>query len=128
MDIASNFWVIVSTIILCIALVALIVIWFRKITPDQIDKVREWLVYATAIAEREFGGGTGRLKLRHVYDMFVSKFPWLAKFVSFNFFSDLVDEALEEMNYLLDTNSAIQSYVGAESPYKVNEYDEITLD
>lgn len=128
MDVLYNFWTILSIIIVIVTLLVLTIIRFKKLSPDQIDKVREWLVYATAIAEKEFGGGTGRLKLRHVYDMFVSKFPWLAKIVSFNFFSDLVDEALEEMNYLVSTNSAIQSYVGVEVEYDDDVYDEITVE
>lgn len=77
----------------------------------QPTKIKEWLVYATTQAEKELGGGTGQLKLRAVYDMFVTKFPWLSKIIPFSFFSYLVDEALKEMNNMLDTNSAVASYV-----------------
>ena len=77
----------------------------------QISNLKEWLIYATTLAEKELGGGTGRLKLRYVYDMFIVKFPWLAKIISFDKFSDLVDDALEEMNDLLLNNNAVQLYV-----------------
>lgn len=77
----------------------------------DMKKIREWLVYATTIAEKELGGGTGQLKLRQVYDMFVSKFTWLAKIISFDKFSELVDEALGDMNKLLQTNTAVSAFV-----------------
>jgi len=81
----------------------------------QIANLKEWLLYATTLAEKELGGGTGKLKLRYVYDMFVIKFPWLAKIISFEKFSDLVDESLEEMNKLLINNNAVQLYVNGPS-------------
>lgn len=59
-------------------------------TEKQLGKIKEWLLYAVTMAERELGGGTGRLKLRYVYDWFLKTFPWLAKVVSFELFSSLV--------------------------------------
>ena len=41
-------------------------------TEAQLDKVREWLLWAVTEAEKELGGGTGALKLRQVYDLFVT--------------------------------------------------------
>jgi hypothetical protein len=73
--------------------------------------VREWLLYATTLAEKELGGGTGKLKLRYVYGLFVDKFTWVAKAISFDTFSGLVDDALIQMNKLLTSNTAVQLYV-----------------
>lgn len=85
-------------------------------TQEQLDKVRKWLLWAVTEAEKELGSGTGELKLRQVYDLFVVRFPWLAKVISFDLFSALVDEALEEMRELLDTNQAVSAFVnGADS-------------
>lgn len=50
-------------------------------------------------------------KLRQVYDLFVTRFPWLAKMISFDMFSGLVDEALEEMRSMLDSNQAVKAFV-----------------
>ena len=84
-------------------------------TQEQLDKVRKWLLWAVTEAEKELGSGTGALKLRQVYDLFVIRFPWLAKVISFDMFSTLVDEALEEMRELLKTNQAVSAFVnGAE--------------
>ena len=78
---------------------------------EQLTKVKEWLLFAVTKAERELGSGTGKIKLRYVYDMFVSRFTWLAKIISFEAFSLLVDEALGEMRAILETNTAVQSLV-----------------
>ena len=87
--------------------------FFKKPTPEQMDNLREWLLGAVTEAEKELGGGTGKLKLRQVYDAFVARFPWLAKVISFAIFSDMVDDALEEMREMLDKNEAVQDYVAA---------------
>ena len=86
--------------------------YFGMPTEEQLDKVREWLLWAVTEAEKELGSGTGQLKLRQVYDMFVVRFAWIAKAISFSMFSDLVDEALIEMRKMLETNVAVQAHVG----------------
>ena len=100
MQFIIDYWYLVVFAIIAIVVVS-----------TQPNKIKEWLVYATVQAEKELGGGTGQLKLRAVYDMFVTKFPWLSKIIPFSFFSYLVDEALKEMNNMLNTNSAVASYV-----------------
>lgn len=89
---------------------------FLKMPTDkQLRKVREWLLYAVTKAEKELGGGTGQIKLRYVYDMFVARFTWLAQVISFESFSLLVDEALEKMKKMLESNKAMQELVNGES-------------
>lgn len=109
--IVDNWYVIVLAIAAIIIGIFTINKFFRKNINEQIDNVKEWLLYATTLAEKELGSGTGKLKLRYVYDMFASKFPWLVKIVSFESFSKLVDEVLVEMNELLSNNSAVKKYV-----------------
>lgn len=85
---------------------------FVKMPSDsQLNKVREWLLYAVTKAEKELGGGTGQIKLRYVYDMFVARFAWLAKVISFEMFSMMVDEALDKMKSMLEQNKAMQELV-----------------
>lgn len=98
----DNWFLLVATIA-CVAC-AIITVYLNFISKpkdEQIAKVREWLLYAVIMAEKQFGGGTGQVKLRYVYDMFLSKFPWLAQIISFVSFSGLVDEALDEMKDIL---------------------------
>lgn len=83
-------------------------------TSTQVEKAKEWLLWAVTRAEAELGGGTGQLKLRMVYDMFVERFPWIAKAVSFDTFMQWVDESLDEMREMLKQNEAVQNLVGVE--------------
>ena len=78
---------------------------------EQKRKVKEWLLWAVTQAEAELGGGTGKLKLRQVYDLFVQRFPAIARAVSFETFCLWVDGALEEMRELLKQNRAVQELV-----------------
>ena len=80
---------------------------------DQLKKVREWLLWAVIQAEKALGSGTGQLKLRRVYDLFVARFPWLAKIVSFDMFDDMVKDALKEMQELLENNPAVAAYINS---------------
>lgn len=88
--------------------------YFKLPSEAQLKKVREWLLYAVTEAERELGGGTGKLKLRQVYDLFVARFPWLAPVVPFDLFSTMVDDALDEMRAMLAQNKAVQAHVSGE--------------
>ena len=113
MEFIINYWYVILAILVLGFILGLAIYHFLKLpTKEQLRKVREWLLWAVTEAEKELGGGTGRLKLRQVYDLFIVRFPWLAKIVPFNMFSDLVDDALEEMREMLAKNEAVQDYVG----------------
>lgn len=119
MDFIINNWMLIAGVIVITVSAVLAIIKFVKGSKEeQLKDVREWLLYATSIAEKELGGGTGKLKLRFVYDMFVVKFPWLARVITFEYFSELVDDALEEMKSLLATNSAVQVFVNGNNDSK----------
>lgn len=89
-------------VILLIVSALVAVISAVKIFGEQ--KVLNWLVWAVGQAEQEFGGGTGQLKLRSVYNVFVQRFPNLSLIISFKRFSDLVDDALNIMREMLKNN------------------------
>lgn len=74
-------------------------------------KAIEWLKYAVAVAEQDLGTGTGQLKLREVYDMFINKFPMFSKIVPFNIFSKWVDLALEWLDEQLNKNAKISKAI-----------------
>lgn len=71
----------------------------------------EALIYMTGEAEKELGSKTGQLKLRMVYNMFVSKYPILSKLIPFTLFSKWVDEALDELKKLMTENNNIRYYI-----------------
>ena len=108
-----NYLEVIAAILSIIVIVIISVVkFFKKSKTEQLKCVKEWLLQAVIDAEKELGSGTGKLKLRKVYDAFISRFPELAKHTSFEKFSELVDSALSDMNTLLASNTAIQSYVG----------------
>lgn len=107
----ENWYIILAALAVLAAAGVTVYRHFKLPSEEQLKKVREWLLYAVTEAERELGGGTGRLKLRQVYDLFVVRFSWLAPVVSFEKFSELVDDALEEMRKMLESNKAVQAHV-----------------
>lgn len=109
--IIDNWVLIVVAVAVVAAAIFAVYNFFKQPTSKQIQKVKEWLLYAVAKAEKELGGGTGRLKLRYVYDMFVNRFPWLVKVIPFEMFSTLVDEALEQLREMLSNNVAVQKLI-----------------
>ena len=78
---------------------------------DQFEAVKEWLLWAVAEAEKLYGSGTGVLKLRYVYDLFLSRFKELEYFIPFDEFSKMVDNSLIEFKDLLTKNQKINNYV-----------------
>jgi len=109
--IAENWYILLLGMAAAAVVICLIVKFFKIPHESQITKIKEWLLYAVTEAEKELGSGTGQLKLRYVYDMFVTKFPYLVKFVSFEYFSFLVDEVLVKFKELFKNNTAVKQYV-----------------
>lgn len=79
-------------------------------------RVLEWLHFAVVEAEKELGSQTGQLKLVKVYDMFISKFPFVSLIMPYNTFKDLVDKALDWMRKIIEENQKISAYVVGELP------------
>lgn len=111
-------WYIVIGLITFLAFCILLVLGFFKMPTDkQMEKVKEWLIWACIEAEKALQSGTGQLKLRQVYDMFcaVPAFTWVAKVISFETFSDLVSDALVTVKEMLVNNKALAEYVYGEN-------------
>lgn len=104
-----------SLLVVIGAAVACVIAYVKRFaalpTEEQVKDLKEWMLYAVLHAEKELGGGTGKLKLRTVYDAFVTKFPWLAKTISFERFSVMIDEVLITARQILESNVAIKNYV-----------------
>lgn len=112
MEFIINNWYIILAVLAILAAAGIAVYrYFNLPSEAQLAKVREWLLWAVTEAEKELGGGTGKLKLRQVYDLFVTRFSWLARIVPFELFGDMVDDALEEMRDMLKNNKAVKQLV-----------------
>lgn len=85
-------------------------------TEKQKIKIREWLIWACIEAERELQSGTGQLKLREVWNKFcvIPVFASVAKFISFEMFSEWVKDALAKAKEMLVKNENLTSYVYGE--------------
>lgn len=101
-------------IIYYVFIVAVFVIGILKMLKNEEKSVKEWLLLAVTEAEKALGGGTGKLKLRQTFQAFVSTFPVFSKFISYETFEGWVDEALDDMRHLLETNDNIAGYVKGE--------------
>lgn len=113
--ILENWYIILAAIAVGIA-IGIAVYHFAKLPrADQLKKVRKWLLGAVIEAEKALGSGTGQLKLRKVYDLFLTRFSWLAKLITFEMFSDMVTDALDEMQELLKNNPAVVLYLAGEN-------------
>lgn len=111
----KEYWFIIILVIAVISVVTInIYNWVKKPTSEQLHAIQEWLLFAVAKAEQELGSGTGQLKLRYVYNMFMEKFPAVAIFITFDDFSKMVDKALEKFEELLKSNERVQYMYGIE--------------
>lgn len=107
----DNWYMGIAFIAVLIFVGSIIFMFFKQPSNEQLIKVKEWLLYAVIEAEKELGSGTGRVKLRYVYDLFITKFKWTAYLISFETFSGLVDEALNEMRSILAINKDVKRLV-----------------
>ena len=104
----TEYWWLIVVIIAAVAVGGTAIYSFIKLpSSKQSEAVKEWLLSWVLQAEASLGGGTGKIKLSMVYDAFVQRFPWLAKMVSFETFSLMVDEVLEKMRDMLQSNPAL---------------------
>lgn len=108
----SNWYLIVAAVAVISGIVLAIKKFTSMPTAQQIEKMKEWLLYAVVAAEKELGSGTGQIKLRYVYDMFIARFGWVAKILPFSTFSAFVDEALDKMKDILADNDELKGYIG----------------
>lgn len=70
-----------------------------------------FLLKAVFMAEKDWGSGTGRIKLSEVYGNFIEKYPILSKIIPFPVFSAWVDVVLEDMKDILSKNKKARAYV-----------------
>ena len=108
----ANNWSIIIAVIAILVVAGVAVYKFLQLpTSAQIEKVKKCLLAWVISAEADLGGGTGKVKLSVVYGYFVTAFPILKNFVSFETFSGWVDEALDTMREMLKENTNLKQVV-----------------
>ena len=112
MQFIADHWFTILLGVLLVASVALNVSKFTSMSSaERYELIRGWLLQAVIWAESLYGSGTGRVKLSVVYSAFCEQLPWLAKVIPFETFAQYVDDALEEMRHLIESNAAIAELV-----------------
>ena len=109
----DNIMMIVSIIVVVCAIAYCIYEFYNLGKEKQIEMVKEWLLLAVLEAEKALGSGTGQVKLRFVYDLFIDKFKYLSLVISFEQFSMLVDDALDIMRDMISNNKQVEQYVNS---------------
>ena len=108
MDIMIN----VVFVLLIMVAVCIVAIWFFKLEKEkQIKILQEWLLLVVVQAEKALGSGTGQIKLRYVYDLFLQRFKLLPRFITFEQFGLFVDEALSTMRVMIQNNKSVDDYI-----------------
>lgn len=116
MNMIIDYWALVIAILcICACVVTNIIYFYLEPRDKKIANLQEWLLYAVVEAEKTLGSGTGALKLRYVYNLAVDRFRWLPRVLTFDAFSNYVDDALEWMRVQLESNKAIKDYVNESS-------------
>lgn len=107
----ENWFLLLAAFAIVIVAVTVAYKFFCLPTEKQKEKISKWLIYAVVMAEKELGEKTGALKLGLVYDWFLQSFPWLARLITFEEFSKMVDDALTTMRKMLESNTAVQELI-----------------
>ena len=102
----------VGLILVLIGGLTIFIAKFIKLGKEKkIEMINEWLLLAVVQAEKELGNGTGQIKLRFVYDLFLDKFKFVSMFITFAQFSGLVDMALITMKEMISNNNQVKDYI-----------------
>ena len=75
----TNWLSLVIVLIILVAVAYCVYFFIKRPTSEQIKSIKEWLLWAVTEAEKNLGSGTGQLKLRYVYNMFIERFRGLSK-------------------------------------------------
>lgn len=108
---ADNWYLLVGLGAVLFCIVLFIMQFVNKPNSEQLKAFTEWLKYGVTLAEKKLGSGTGQLKLRMVWDLALTKFPWIERIMEFERFAVYVDEALLWLNKQLESNDNLSHYV-----------------
>lgn len=105
MEFIVEYWKTILALIIFVLFIATAICNLKR------ENLRQWLRWAVAKAEQDLGGGTGELKLRKVYDLAVTRFPWVGTIYPFSFFKKDVEEALTWFKKQLESNESVTNII-----------------
>lgn len=114
MEFLQNYWLLIIFAIAAIVTFAYVII-------KEPQRIKQWLIWACAQAELALGSGTGMLKLREVYDMFITQYPIFSKIIPFSLFQRWTEEALLTFKNWLENNTTAQKMFESQNLSDNNE-------
>ena len=106
----ANYKLVLGLIVLVIVIGFGVFKFITQPTSKQKEQLRVVLLELVLLAEKVYGSSTGKVKLSFVYSELVVKFPYL-RYVPFSVIEKLIDETLEEMRHLLETNPKVAELI-----------------
>ena len=105
-------WLLFVIAAVIVLLTVYAVLKFLKLTPEQkLDRVKMALLYMVIEAEKELKRKTGQAKRSKVWNWIVENFPIISLFITEEKFDSMLEEALEKMRNMLESNSSLYDYV-----------------
>lgn len=116
----QNWSVVIGLIALIYVTIFAVKTFLKLPTKIQVVHIKKCLLGWVIKAERELGENTGKIKLSTVYGWFITSFPIISHFVSFETFSKWVDESLDTMRNMIEENEEVKALL-QEKATKIKE-------
>lgn len=114
-----NYWYFIVIIVAILVISGVFIFNFlQKPSEQKLQNIKEWAIYACALAQAHLGSGTGQLKMRETYDMFISRFPDLVKIIPFEMYKNIAESALLEFKKMLENNPKVKELILEEGDKK----------
>lgn len=106
----ANYKLFLGIILLLIVLGYGVYKFVTQPSSKQKEQIKKVLLFLVTEAERLYGSKTGKLKLSYVYSELIIKLPHL-RFIPLSVVEKLIEETLEDMRHLLETNPKVAEIV-----------------
>lgn len=112
MEFLLTYWQLIIVVVLVIIGVGYFIYkFFTQPSEKRKEQIKTWLLETVILAESVWQSKTGKIKFSMVYDKFIERFKWIAILMPKSVFEELVNDALEEMRHLLETNPNVAEKV-----------------
>lgn len=108
----------IDLIVIVVILLAIFIFVSYKFLTQPSDKrkyqIKQMLLIMVTEAEKLYGSKTGKLKFSYVYGELITKLPYL-RYIPLSVIESLIEESLEEMKHLLESNPRIAEIVNKDN-------------
>lgn len=117
-------WSMIVAAVAAIAITTMRILRYMRMTKEEQEEtirkhkealtraVTEWALKGITEAEKDFGAGTGKLKIRAVYEKAIELFgAEIAEIMTIDQFNVIIQKPLAEMRKMLEDNTSAREYV-----------------